>query len=100
MPMQIEKTTLSGKGVRLEPLAEQHLPGLAEAVRDGELWLLPVTMVPRPEALPKFLADAEAQFHAGRELTFATNLDIHEDRSLPLRLAVTRAALQAKGVLP
>ena len=31
---------------------------------------------------------------------FATNLDIHEDRSLPLRLAVTRAALQAKGVLP
>ena len=72
MPMQIEKTTLSGKGVRLEPLAEQHLPGLAEAVRDGELWLLPVTMVPRPEALPKFLADAEAQFHAGRELTFAT----------------------------
>lgn len=31
---------------------------------------------------------------------FATNLDIHADSQLPLRLSLTRAALQAKGVLP
>jgi beta-lactamase class D len=31
---------------------------------------------------------------------FATNLDIHDDSQLPLRLSVTREALQAKGVLP
>ncbi|MBF7731086.1 class D beta-lactamase [Pseudomonas sp. N040] len=29
---------------------------------------------------------------------FASNLDIHDARQLPLRLALTRAALQAKGV--
>ena len=31
---------------------------------------------------------------------FATNLDIHDDAELPLRLSLTREALQAKGVLP
>ena len=31
---------------------------------------------------------------------FATNLDIHDDTELPLRLSVTREALQAKGALP
>lgn len=31
---------------------------------------------------------------------FATNLDIHDHSQLPLRLSLTRAALQAKGVLP
>lgn len=39
---------------------------------DGALWELPVTLVPRPEALERFLADAEAQLAAGRELPFAT----------------------------
>ncbi len=31
---------------------------------------------------------------------FATNLDIRDDRELPLRLSVTREALQTKGILP
>lgn len=70
--LQVGKSTLEGARVRLEPLNESHLPGLAEAIRDGELWDLPVTSVPRPEQLAAFLEAAEAAFDAGRELAFAT----------------------------
>lgn len=70
--MHIEKITLRGHGVRLEPLTREHLPGLAEAILDGELWQLPVTIVPHPVDLPQFLDHAEAQFQAGKELAFAT----------------------------
>lgn len=69
--MQVEKTTLRGPRVALEPLDERHLPGLAAAIEDGALWELPVTVVPHPRDLPQFLRDAEAQFHAGGELAFA-----------------------------
>lgn len=70
--MQLEKVVLSAPGVRLEPLAAEHEAGLAEVVRDGELWKIPVTFVPHPDQLPAFLEDAEAAFVAGRELAFAT----------------------------
>lgn len=70
--MKLEKVTLTGRRVRLEPLAERHLPGLADAIRDGALWQIPVTFVPHPDHLPGFLYDAEQAHAAGRELTFAT----------------------------
>ena len=70
--MQIDKVTLVGSKVRLEPLAEGHLPGLAEAIADGALWELPVTVVPHPKDLPQFLSAAESAFQAQRELAFAT----------------------------
>ena len=70
--MNITPETLEGVHVRLEPLTAQHLPALAAAIRDGELWTIPVTFVPHPDDLPSFLADAEAAQRAGRELAFAT----------------------------
>jgi RimJ/RimL family protein N-acetyltransferase len=70
--MEIEKLILEGSAVRLEPLAESHLPGLARAIEDGELWKLPVTIVPHPTDLSAFFSAAESAFAAGRELTFAT----------------------------
>ncbi|MDE1999701.1 MAG: GNAT family N-acetyltransferase [Burkholderiales bacterium] len=70
--MKIEKVALSGDRVRLEPLSAAHLPALAEAIQDGELWKIPVTFVPHPSDLPKFYADSEAAFDAGKELAFAT----------------------------
>ncbi len=70
--MNLEKTILQGSKVRLEPLKETHLPGLAMAIEDGALWELPVTVVPHPSDLPQFLRFAEAQYHAGKELAFAT----------------------------
>jgi RimJ/RimL family protein N-acetyltransferase len=70
--MKIEKVTLEGTNVRLEPVAKHHLPGLAEATYDGELWKIPVTVVPHPNDLSAFLDAAESAFQAKRELAFVT----------------------------
>lgn len=70
--MEIEKVVLEGRRVRLEPISQAHLPGLAEAIEDGRLWEIPVTLVPHPKDLDKFLDDAETAFGAGKELAFAT----------------------------
>lgn len=70
--MQIESVTLHGKRVRLEPLNKDHLPGLAAAIGDGELWKLAVTLVPHPDELEAFLAVAESRGASGQELAFAT----------------------------
>jgi RimJ/RimL family protein N-acetyltransferase len=43
--------TLQGRHARLEPLSPAHHDGLVEAVRDGELWNLWYTIVPRPEGM-------------------------------------------------
>ncbi len=67
----VERVTLRGRRILLEPLHEKHLPGLELAVADGELWAIPVTFVPRPEQLPDFLADARAQYEAQLERQFA-----------------------------
>jgi RimJ/RimL family protein N-acetyltransferase len=70
--VKIEKRTLDGARVRLEPLQPKHMEGLSEAIRDGELWKLPVTLVPHPDDLNAFMESAEAAFDAGIELAFAT----------------------------
>ena len=70
--MRVEPIELRGPRVVLEPLREAHLPGLATAIEDGALWELPVTLVPHPRDLPRFLRDAEAAHAAGTELAFAT----------------------------
>lgn len=70
--MDIERTTLQGNWVRLEPLERRHLDSLAAAIRDGALWQIPVTFVPHPDELSSFLDNADAAFAQQRELTFAT----------------------------
>ena len=47
----LRDVTLAGRLVTLEPLAVEHHDGLVDAVRDGELWDLWYTSVPRPEAM-------------------------------------------------
>jgi RimJ/RimL family protein N-acetyltransferase len=49
----LEPITLQGPHARLEPLAQDHHDGLVEAVKDGELWKLWYTFVPRPEDMGK-----------------------------------------------
>ncbi|MDO5032143.1 GNAT family N-acetyltransferase [Corynebacterium sp.] len=44
---------LSGDHVTLEPLSLNHADGLAEAVRDGELYSLWYTSIPRPEEMQR-----------------------------------------------
>lgn len=43
--------TLTGEHAALEPLAREHVEGLTEAVRDGELWKLWYTAIPRSEGM-------------------------------------------------
>jgi N-acetyltransferase len=45
----LEPVTLRGAHARLEPLSLEHVDGLTEAVKDGELWKLWYTFIPRPE---------------------------------------------------
>jgi len=46
-----EPVTLRGEHVRVEPLSHEHEPGLIDAVKDGELWRLWYTFVPKPERM-------------------------------------------------
>jgi len=47
----LEPITLTGPGAVLEPLHPNHLADLIDAARDGELWNLWYTSVPRPEGM-------------------------------------------------
>jgi RimJ/RimL family protein N-acetyltransferase len=49
----LEPVSLSGRHAQLKPLSQDHCAGLTEAVRDGELWKLWYTSVPRPEDMRK-----------------------------------------------
>ena len=70
--MPFTPVTLEGRFVRLEPLSEAHRTGLCEAIRDGELFKLDVTLVPHPDAIDGFLNDARRAHAAGDGLAFAT----------------------------
>ena len=48
-----ESVTLTGAHARLEPLSHAHLDGLTEAVKDGELWKLWYTSIPKPDDMRK-----------------------------------------------
>jgi RimJ/RimL family protein N-acetyltransferase len=67
-PVQI----LDGTSVRLTPLSMDHAEGLCEAIRDGELWKLAVTLVPHPDAVRGFIETALEAHEKGEGLTFAT----------------------------
>jgi RimJ/RimL family protein N-acetyltransferase len=49
----LEPVSLGGPHARLEPLSQDHCDGLTEAVKDGELWKLWYTFVPKPEDMRK-----------------------------------------------
>ena len=70
--MTFERVTLEGRLVRLEPLSETHREGLCEAIRDGQLWKLHVTLVPHPDEIDAFLENAQRAHDAGDGLAFAT----------------------------
>jgi RimJ/RimL family protein N-acetyltransferase len=49
----LEPTSLHGAHAQLEPLSQDHCEGLTEAVKDGELWKLWYTFIPRAEDMGK-----------------------------------------------
>ncbi len=75
----LNPTPLEGHGVRLEPLAPEHAPDLANAAADGRLWELWFTAVPEPDKADAYIATALDGQRAGhmlpwvvRELTSGT----------------------------
>ena len=62
--------TLTGRHMRLEPLALAHADGLCDAARDGELWRLWYTAVPSPEGMVKEIERRLALQAAGSMLPF------------------------------
>ena len=77
--MWMQTQLLQGRHVRLEPLQPAHLPGLAAAIEDGQLWTIRETLVPHPRDLNGFMQQAAAAVAAGRERVFAT-LDVASGR--------------------
>lgn len=63
---------LEGQFVRLEPLEPRHCAGLRDAIADGELWKLHVTLVPHMDDVPQFITNAHEAHAKGVELAFAT----------------------------
>ncbi|MER7823251.1 GNAT family protein [Streptomyces sp. NPDC096097] len=63
---------LVGERVRLEPLEPRHHDALCEAVRDGSLWELAVTLVPHPDDVRGFIEDAVAARAEGTQIPYAT----------------------------
>ena len=49
----LEPVSLRGAYARLEPLSHDQSAGLTEAVKDGELWKLWYTFVPKPEEMTR-----------------------------------------------
>jgi N-acetyltransferase len=49
----LEPVSLAGTHAQLKPLSHDHLDGLTEAVKDGELWKLWYTFIPKAEDMRK-----------------------------------------------
>ena len=65
-----EPVTLSGPHAQLRPLLHEHCEGLTEAVRDGELWKLWYTFVPKPADMTKEIERRLGLQKAGSMLPF------------------------------
>ena len=65
-----DPVTLRGEHARLEPLSHDHLAGLVEAVKDGELFKLWYTAVPKPEDMTKEIDRRLGLQKAGSMLPF------------------------------
>jgi N-acetyltransferase len=63
---------LEGVHVRLEPLAETHIPRLAEVAFDAELWRWSVTRIRTIEDLTAYVRSALRDRRLGTALPFAT----------------------------
>ena len=69
--ISISPTTLEGRGIRLEPLGQQHADDLIAAATDGRLWELWFTSVPEPDHVSRYINDGLAGQAAGHMLPWA-----------------------------
>jgi RimJ/RimL family protein N-acetyltransferase len=65
-----DAVTLTGVHVQLAPMKSEHLSGLQEAVKDGELWRLWYTFVPTPEQMGNWILKALDEQYSGVSCPF------------------------------
>src|SRR5207247_5654962 len=75
------RVTLAGSIVRLEPLAEAHLDGLAEVAFDPSIWRWTLARPTDVEGLRAWMDAALANAAAGSEMPFAT-VDVASGRPI------------------
>ena len=69
--IDVKPTVLEGKGIRLEPLTDEHHDALLGAATDGRLWELWFTSVPAPDGVRGYISDALAGQKLGHMLPWA-----------------------------
>ena len=69
--ISVQPVSLERDGIRLEPLTQDHARGLAEAVKDGELWKLWFTQIPEPQGVPAYIEKALEEQRKGAMLPWA-----------------------------
>jgi len=67
----VEPITLEGRWVRLEPLAQHHAVGLAEAARDEEIWRYMPAKLTTIEQIKHWITETLALQATGAVLPFA-----------------------------
>ncbi|MBP7370207.1 MAG: GNAT family N-acetyltransferase [Arenimonas sp.] len=112
MSTWISLITLTGKLVKLVPIALDHEHGLIEATQDGSLWQLWFTSVPNPEQMHSFISTALelqlldsalafsiVELNTGRILgsTRYCNIDV-KNRRLEIGYTWYRESVQRTGV--
>lgn len=70
LPYPPQPIRLAGEVVALEPMATEHADALAAAARDGELWRLWYTGVPKPEGIIAWIDSSLALQQKGLALPF------------------------------
>ena len=75
MTTPLQPTTLSGHGIRLEPLTREYIAALQDAVDDGDIGALNYVNVPGRDGIPAWVEHALSMRDAGRELPFAIVAD-------------------------
>ena len=69
--IDLQGVVLEGRGIRLEPLGDEHAEALAAAAADGNLWELWYTAVPPPDGMRQYVADALRGQREGHMLPWA-----------------------------
>lgn len=75
MKKWLTQIELKGNLVKLEPLTLKHAKALSEAAKDGKLWNLWYTSVPKPKNIDSYINKAKNDFNYDLSLPFAVILN-------------------------
>src|SRR5258707_15670652 len=95
----LEPVTLSGPHARVEPLSPDHIDGVIEAVKDGELWKLWYTSVPKAEDMRKEI-DRRLCLQAAGSMLPWEGFDAHGKIARQTTYKKVRAANRRRGIRP